>query len=278
MQQRQNTPPQASTRASATTSTAPQKGFITEFANGFRFALSGFGWIMRPRIRRFIYIPLAINLILFATAIGLLASFAEAWVSDQIGQKTDWWGIFQWAYDIIVPILRVVIYAALFFIGYFSFSVVANIIAAPFNALLSKAVEQRLQGQTISYSELPLAKEIWITVKAEIVKLLRFLGVALLLLLTLMIPGVNLLFPLLWFVFMAYTLSLQYADYPMANHGHFYATQRKVLKKNRSQRLGFGTAANVMLLIPVVNFVAMPVCVCGATVWWYESLCRDVDG
>lgn len=245
---------------------------MNDFIKGFSYAFSGFSWILRPKIRRFVYIPLIINVVLFSLAIGLLAKFAEGWVGSWIGQKTDWWGIFQWAYDLIVPILTFVIYATLLFVAYFLFSSVANLIAAPFNALLSKAVERRLSEETINYSEMPLAKEIWITVQSEIVKLIRFAVLAGLILLLLFIPVLNVVFPLVWFIFMAYALSIQYVDYPMANHGHFYAKQRQVLKKHRMQRLGFGTAANILLLIPVLNFVAMPVCVCGATLWWDRDL------
>ncbi len=248
-----------------------------DFIKGFTYALSGFAWILRPKIRRFVYIPLIINIILFALAIGLLAHFAETWVSGWLGEKSDWWRILQWAYDIVMPILQFVIYTTLLFVAYFLFSAVANLIAAPFNALLSKAVEQRLTGEPISYSEIPLSKEIWMTIKTEIIKLLRFALFAALILLLLLIPVVNVIFPVVWFIFMAYALSLQYIDYPMANHGHFYATQRDVLKRSRMQRLGFGTAANLLLLVPVLNFIAMPVCVCGATVWWRKGLQPDIE-
>ncbi len=250
---------------------------MNNFFKGFSYAFSGFSWILRPKIRRFVYIPLAINIALFALAIGLLAKYAEGFVSDWVGQKSDWWGIFQWAYDIVMPILQFVIYTTLLFVAYFLFSVVANLIAAPFNALLSKAVEQRLTNETISYSEIPLSKEIWITIKSEIIKLLRFAIFASLILLLLIVPVVNVLFPFIWFIFMAYALSLQYIDYPMANHGHFYADQRKALKQNRMQRLGFGTAANLLLFVPILNFIAMPVCVCGATLWWHKSLQHTQD-
>ncbi|MBS9777800.1 MAG: sulfate transporter CysZ [Gammaproteobacteria bacterium] len=245
---------------------------MNNFISGFTYALSGFSWIVKPKIRRFVYIPLAINIVLFSLAIAMLAQFAQGWVVGWIGQKSDWWVIFQWSYDYIVPVLMFIMYVMLLFMSYFLFSSVANIIAAPFNSLLSRAVEQRLTGETITYSEIPLSKEIWITIKSELVKLLRFVVFAALILLLLVIPVLNILFPIAWFVFMAYALSLQYVDYPLANHGYFYADQRKLLKQCPMQRLGFGTAANLLVIVPVINFIAMPVCVCGATVWWNKSL------
>lgn len=245
---------------------------MKQFFKGFNYALSGFSWIMRPKIRRFVYIPLAVNILLFALAFALLGKFAPLWVAHLLGEKNDWWGIFQWAYDLIMPLLTLIIYVAMMLVVYFSFSSIANLIAAPFNAQLAKAVEQRLAGQAITYSEISLSQEVWITIKSEIAKITRFLLLATVLLLLLLIPLVNTLFPFLWFIFMAYTLSIQYIDYPMANHGLFYRDQRRVLQHHHMQRLGFGSAANVLLLIPILNFIAMPVCVCGATVWWYNSL------
>lgn len=249
---------------------------MNDFIKGFSYALSGFSWILRPNIRRFVYIPLAINFVLFALAIKLLAQFAADWVNAWLGEKSDWWAMFQWAYELIIPILTVFIYATLLFVAYFLFSAVANLIAAPFNALLSKAVEQRLAGKNVSYAEIPLSKEIWITVKSEIAKLIRFAGLAAVILLLLFIPVVNLVFPVVWFIFMAYALSIQYIDYPMANHGYFYRQQKQTLAQHPMQRLGFGVAANLLLLIPVLNFLAMPVCVCGATVWWHQRLQHSI--
>lgn len=250
---------------------------MNDFFKGFGYAMSGFSWIIQPKIRRFVYIPLAINILLFTLAIGLLGQYASIWVISLIGQKADWWVLFRWTYDFITPILTVTIYSALLLVGYFSFSAIANLLAAPFNALLAKAVEQRLAGQAINYSEMPLSKEIWITIQSELAKIMRFALLAGVLLLLLLIPGINVFFPLVWFVFMVYTLSIQYIDYPMANHGYFYTAQRRLLQRHRGQRLGFGSAANILLLIPVLNFLAMPVCVCGATVWWYNDLRDTVE-
>ncbi len=248
---------------------------MKNFILGFSYAFSGFSWILRPKIRRFVYIPLAINILLFALALGLLGKYAPLWVANWLGDKDSWWTLFQWLYDILIPVLTWLAYAVMALIVYFTFSSVANLIAAPFNAQLAKAVEQRLAGKDIAYTDMPLMKEITITVKNELVKLLRFISIAALLCVLLVIPGLNLIFPLAWFIFMAYSLSLQYIDYPMANHQLFYKEQRALLAQNRMQRLGFGVAANVMLLFPLINFIAMPVCVCGATVWWQKLNIRQ---
>ncbi|MPV85920.1 sulfate transporter CysZ [Ostreibacterium oceani] len=247
---------------------------INDFIQGIKYALSGFSWIVKPSIRRFVYLPLLINTLFFSVAIWFVATAANRWIAHWLGEKADWvWGT-QWLYDWAYPVLSVLIYVTLALVTYFLFLSVANVLAAPFNAWLAKSVEKQLTNQQASFLEMTLWQEIRITVQSELFKLLRFLIVAMPLLLLLFIPVLNGLFPLLWLLFMSSILALQYIDYPMANHGYFYATQRRVLKQNRWQGLGFGLAANVMLFIPVVNFLAMPVCVCGATVWWHDGL-RD---
>ena len=47
------------------------------------------------------------------------------------------------------------------------------------------------------------------------------------------------------------------------------------MAEQRPLALGFGLAALCMTLIPVVNFIAMPAAVAGATALWIERLRPD---
>ena len=85
------------------------------------------------------------------------------------------------------------------------------------------------------------------------------------LLILFLIPGLNLLAPLLWLAFSAWFLALEYADFPMANHGLGFKEQHRRLKQQRLTSLGFGAGATLLTLIPVLNFVAVPAAVAGAT-------------
>jgi CysZ protein len=92
------------------------------------------------------------------------------------------------------------------------------------------------------------------------------------LLLLLVIPGVNLFAPLAWALFGAWMLAIEYADYPMGNHDYYFAQEKALLAKHRPLALGFGGVLLVMTLVPVLNFLAMPVGVAGATALWVERL------
>jgi CysZ protein len=54
----------------------------------------------------------------------------------------------------------------------------------------------------------------------------------------------------------------------MANHLLHFAEQRKRLRSRRMLAYGFGGGSLLMTMIPVVNFLAMPASVAGATAMW----------
>jgi CysZ protein len=66
-------------------------------------------------------------------------------------------------------------------------------------------------------------------------------------------------------------LALEFADYPMGNHGLLFKEQRSKLQEKRWMVLGFGGATMILLMIPFINFIVMPTAVAGATVMWVEE-------
>ncbi|MCP5459961.1 MAG: EI24 domain-containing protein, partial [Gammaproteobacteria bacterium] len=75
----------------------------------------------------------------------------------------------------------------------------------------------------------------------------------------------------LWLAFSIWMLALQYADYPMSNHGLRFREQRRLLSQRRMLALGFGSAVLLMTLVPILNFLVMPAAVIGATLMWVEQ-------
>ena len=76
----------------------------------------------------------------------------------------------------------------------------------------------------------------------------------------------------LWLVLGAWLLAIEYADFPMANHGLGFAEQRGILRARRMLSLGFGGAVLAMLLVPFLNFLVIPSAVAGAAALWVEQL------
>ena len=229
---------------------------MVSYIKGLFDAFSGFRLIFLSGVKRYLVIPLVINIALFATAVTLLSQQMDVWLQKLL---PGWLGFLQW---IIWPLFFITIALVMFY----SFTLVANIIAAPFNSLLSSRIEASLTGQKPQDMNPDRFWKMLIrTVSSEIRKLLYLLKWLIPLAIITVIPVVNVVAPFLWFVFAAWSFSLQYTDYPLANRGKLFDAIREYNRRHRMRALGLGTMVFVMTSIPFLNFFAMPVAVAGAT-------------
>jgi CysZ protein len=234
---------------------------------GAGYLLQGFKLMTQVEIRRYVIIPLAINTLLFASLFWYGASQFNPFIEWLLPDWLDW---FRW---LLWPLFA----ATALLILFYTFTLVANLIGAPFNGLLAEAVERHLTGQTPKESGGfgKIARDLIPSLISEFKKILYFLVRAVPLLILFLIPGVNIVAPFLWIAFTAWMLALQYTDYPMGNHGLLFPQQRLKLQERRMTALGFGGAALFLTLIPVVNFLAMPTAVAGATAMWVEEFGKE---
>jgi CysZ protein len=236
---------------------------------GVRYFFRGLGLISRPGVRRYVAIPLTINSLLFASLI------AYAWTRlERLREATEQWlpAWLEWLSWSLVPLFIV---SAMLVLVY-GFSLLANLVAAPFNAWLAEAVEHKLTGQRpASNTVSELLREAVRCVYSELRKLAYFVVRCALLLLLFLIPGVNVVAPFLWLLFSAWMLAIEYLDYPMGNHGISFSDQRQLLSRRRWLGLTFGAAVMIALMVPGLNFVVVPTAVAGATAMWSEQLQKE---
>jgi CysZ protein len=83
-----------------------------------------------------------------------------------------------------------------------------------------------------------------------------------------LIPVINLASPAIWLLFGAWTMAVQFVDYPTENRQQPFRETLDKLKSNRAAALTFGLCATGALMIPLVNFLLIPVAVAGGTVLW----------
>ena len=237
---------------------------MKQFQLGFNYVLSGFKLILKPGIRVYVVIPLLINTLLFATAILFGADSINNLINGLLA-RWDWLEYLTW---LIWPIFVIISLAIVFF----CFSIIANLIGAPFNGFLAASVERSLTGKEItSINEQALIKVVVDAIKSEFQKVLYFIIRAIPLLILFIIPMVQVAAPLIWFLFTAWMLALEYGDYPMGNHDIDFKQQREKFRLNRQLAFGFGSGVMLLTMIPVINFLAMPVAVAGATRMFVES-------
>lgn len=237
---------------------------IVQFSQGAAYVWRGMGLLNRPGVRRFVIIPLLINILVFAAAIGVSVYYIDAWFDHWLPRWLEWLRWILWPLFALATLLIV----------FYSFTLIANVIAAPFNGLLAERIEAEVTGTN------PPSFPGWrafltnaiSAVLNELRKLVYFLVRAVPLLILFFIPGLNLAAPFLWFIFGAWMLALEYADAPMGNYALGFQDGRRLMTQHRLLALGFGSAMSLLTLIPVVNFLAMPTGVVGATVMWVERL------
>lgn len=234
---------------------------MQDLMQGARYLLKGFGLIQQKGIRHFAYLPVLINTVLFSIAIWLGFSQLDAWMNALM---PTW--LPEWLISILVWVLWPLLFLLTALIVFFTFSMIANILAAPFNGPLAEAVELKLSGQAPpAMSMAEILKSTPKMIFNEIRKLGYILGWAIPLLLISVVPGINIVAPVLWVLFSSWMLALDYHDFPMGNHQIFFKEQRQVLKQKRSLALGFGLATMGATMIPLVNFLVIPAAVAGAT-------------
>ena len=253
---------------------------------GAQYLNKGFHLLWKPGIKRFVFVPLTINFILlgFASyyAIELISDWHNElpiWIDAQV--NSEHWYIswpasgLEWLIGFVGWLFWPLVIASVLITVFFLFGFLANWIAAPFNGLLSEAVEEYLisldGGQTAEtkFNMSLFLKDIPRLIGRELRKLAYYLPRAILILLLLITP-ISPLVPIIWFLFNAWMSAIQYIDYPEDNHQHSFQHTMSVLGERRSGPFGFGVVVMLFTMIPVINILVMPVAVAGATNLWVD--------
>ncbi|GGB34441.1 sulfate transporter CysZ [Oceanisphaera marina] len=234
-------------------------------ASGPQYLLRGLSLIGERDLRLFVLIPLAVNLLLFGGAF--------YWFYLQLDQLFAWFeqatpSYLQWLSYVLWPLAIITIAVVFSFI----FTSVANFIAAPFNGMLAERVELKLTGAPLPDAGwLDLVKDTPRILAREVHKMRYYLPRALGCLLLFLVPLFGqTLAPLLWFVFSAWMMAIQYCDYPFDNHKIDFDLMRRSLGEKRRLSWGFGASVAICSGLPVINLLIMPVAVCGATALWVD--------
>lgn len=237
---------------------------IADTTTGIQAIARALRLLRQPGIRRYVILPLLINLVIFGGLIWYGYSRFDPLVEWMMSYVPGFLDFLEWLIWLFFSVLAAVTV-------FFTFTPVANIIAAPFNALMSEKIELHLTGSAAS-SNVGFARMAIDAIRSQLGKLFYIALWGLGLLLVTLIPVINFIAPVLWFIFGAWLLSLEYFDYPMGNHDLLFDEEKRRLAARRGIALGFGGSMMVMTSIPVINFIAMPVGVAAATLLWVEQL------
>jgi len=234
------------------------KGNNPVVAAGYFF--KGLNLLFRPELRGFLLVPIAINVVLYSLALALGYHYMGSLIEHFI---PDW---LQWLRWLLWPLF----FIGFFIAGFFTFTLLANLIAAPFYGQLAVKTWALLDVEagrvSVHLGEQPLAK----VMAAEFKRAGYFATRALPLLLLSVIPVVNVISPLVWLLFGAWSAALEYLAYPLENQGVLFAEQKQLAKQMRLGSLSFGAVTMAGLTLPVLNIIVAPAAVIGATAYVYE--------
>ncbi len=244
-------------------------------SSGVDYFIRGFSLIRTKGLKRFVFIPLTVNLILFSVALYFLMGQVGVGIEYVNGLIPDWEWL-AWLKEGLSYILWPLAVISVLLVFALLFGTLANWIAAPFNGLLAEKVELHLTGQPLGDTGLlDVLKDIPRTLGRELSKLTYYIPRAIgFLLLFIFLPVIG---QVLWFLFSAWMMAIQYCDYPFDNHKVPFSVMRRSLNRSRTNCFSFGTMVSVCAMIPLVNFLVMPVAICGATAMWVEDLRYKLD-
>lgn len=234
--------------------------------NGPQYLAEGLKLMLRPGLRLFVLLPLLVNLLVFGGLIVFAVQQFGDLLEQLMGSVPDWLSWLNW---LLWPLFVVL----LLFTVFFTFSLLANIIAAPFNGFLAEKVEVVLRGTDDfpPFSLAELSAMVPRTIGRELRKLGYFLPRAVALLILTFVPVINLVAIPLWLLFGVWMMAIQYIDYPADNNKMSWQDMLAWLREKRWQSLGFGGSVYVALLIPFANILVMPAAVAGATLFWVRE-------
>jgi len=235
--------------------------------SGFGYFIKGFELIRLKGIRRFVFIPLFINIVLFSVAFYFMFLQLEHYMVILMQWLPTWLDFLSFVIWPLAVLTVLVLFS-------FLFSTLANWLAAPFNGLLSEKIE------AIITNELPpkgsasdIVKDIPRTLGREWTKLRYYFPRAIIFFILMwLLPFVG---QIIWFLFVAWMMAIQYKDYPFDNHKVPFNTMKQALKRHQGLSYSFGITVAFFSMIPFVNLIVMPVAICGATALWVDHYKND---
>jgi CysZ protein len=236
--------------------------WIKKLLNGFEQPFLGLNLLRREkRLRGYVMIPVAINIAVFLLLLALLWIFRVDLIEVfYVYPDEGFWKIALWY------LVGVVIFVFIVVLTYFLFTPIGCLLASPFNDALAGRAEQVFEDAPVIVEVPFMWRALPKMLAKETVKLLLALGVAVVALGMNLLPVVGSVLSVAFTAtFGSFVFALEYLDYPMSRYNYRLSDVISAIRANLWRSLGFGGAALLLLLIPLVNLVCIPACVVGGT-------------
>ena len=234
-----------------------------------KFLLSHFGLV------KYFLIPFAINVVIFGIGTYTFFEYYSEMLNAFVPSSEGWWALVYYPVAAILVLLFAIIMV-------FSFTVIGNLIASPFNTMLSQRTEEIVSGIKID-EKFSLKLLLWdtkdaITTELKKIGLLILIQLALLLLWLVPVIG-NIAYAIASPISVIYFLCFEYMDFAMSRKRLPYSEKWKLIGDHKGSCLGMGFTFFLTTLVPVLNFFVMPLAVIGSTLmylWLHDGISMGV--
>lgn len=236
-----------------------QKGHeVRELFRGSAYYWSGVRWLKQHPFYLFLlFVPSLLGLIFMAGAWILFVEYKTEIVRQLLFEPGA-----GWAWTFLYYAAKGILYLAALVLSFLTGLLTANVLSAPLYELVSCAIERDVRGSVAEIS-------FWRSLRLIPEELKKVLLILLTSLAFFLIPGLNLLALLVT----AFLVAWDFYDYPMARRGWPLRTRLRFVMKDFWAVLGLG----LWLIIPLTQFVLIPLAVAGGTLMNLDRINRQGD-
>lgn len=240
---------------------------LARFGRGFGFPFRAFRYLSHRRaLWGWVAVPALINFAMFTG--GVISSFVLAprllavfWSRPEAGFLVALWVVSAW-------VLRVAMASVVGMLVY----LLAGVLAAPFNEVLSERVEQQELGDAAEpWGWKVFFRDTLFSVLHSLGSLSLFIGIMAPLWLVNLFPGVGtVIFTIASWTVTSFFLAREMLDGVTSRRRLSFVSKFRLVGQHKALMGGFGFASNLLLWVPLLNFVCLPVGVVGATLLYCE--------
>ena len=242
---------------------------MSKFMQGMSYIPKSFNvFIKNPSMRIYPIIPILVTFVVFVFGIYFGFGFLNDLFNEHtsLEENASWWAM------VLSVIWTVVLLGTLFISSGYLFVMVTKIFAAPFNDLLSEKVEL-IYNPDYAEPEHPFQHfiaTIYPTVMEEIKKVSLILLGYMIVFLTFIIPGINIISPILYVLYSILVISIDFVDYPLARRFYTIEQKKTFIKENSLQLYGLGTALFLLFMVPFMQLFIIPIAVVSGTLLFID--------
>lgn len=238
-----------------------------------------------PKLITYLIFPLLINIIVgIGLYVGLLLPGLDIidGIFDDFDRRFDaliaslpaWLNFLNVLDDILGYVVQIILIGLLLLVIGFLLVQFGVILGAPFYGQLSEQLEKLKTGKLPEPPQgiLAMVTDIWRAILFELKKLAILAVIGLPLLLFNVIPGGSLIATIGGIALAAIIVCLDFLDGPLERRRLRFRDKLKVIRNSFPASATFGLVCQVLITIPLLNLLAIPVCVAGGTLFFCDRV------